>query len=650
MQALRAHQLHQLKKEAIAYYQANGVPLKMEDALNEMFRERPDCVFGYLSNFFEQLAQPPVISGVRSYRCWDSRGVDSLAAEVTCRHRNEDRVAGRSRASLQVTVGEHDKPEERDREAQELKQHVEAGLRLVNEGPLRQLVEQGLDPRHQRAIDEFLLSQLQAEEERVKAELQRELDEAAAAAAASGAEASGGSENASPQHQAAPAGKAAAAGGSAKKRGGGGGKGGKEVVIIPDEPREGLFPGCLALSCLSAACAVAGAEASGAPLYRHLRQQFGAESSGEADSDKDWRLPLPMLTILSGGKASPGKSNCIKEYMIVPKPSLPVDRIIRDSVAVYQQVAKTLSVKGGPAVRFTNECGALNTVIDRPEAGFDLINDALKALELTDSFDLAANIAGHELFDYEKGKYDLAAGTQKSPDEAADFLDDLSAKQPALVALIDPLRRVERDAWVRLCQKASQRVLIIGDATQHRPGRLMAELQQMEQEAEADKAEEGQQPEQPDPLQQQQQQQPLLTSGWVARLQQRNTITELFDCAKQMRASGQVVVAAVGPSDNGDTTIVDVAVAMGARYLKLGAPIRAERMDKLQRLADIGEQLRASDQLSQWEHLSPKLLRPRGSETPEGEQQQQHQQQPSTTDHQPSAGKSRKSSSSASKA
>ena len=34
----------------------------------------------------------------------------------------------------------------------------------------------------------------------------------------------------------------------------------------------------------------------------------------------EFRLPLPMVTVLQSGRAAPGKSNCIKEYMIVPKP------------------------------------------------------------------------------------------------------------------------------------------------------------------------------------------------------------------------------------------------------------------------------------------------------------------------------------------
>ena len=34
----------------------------------------------------------------------------------------------------------------------------------------------------------------------------------------------------------------------------------------------------------------------------------------------EFRIPLPMVTILQSGRAAPGKSNCIKEYMVVPKP------------------------------------------------------------------------------------------------------------------------------------------------------------------------------------------------------------------------------------------------------------------------------------------------------------------------------------------
>ena len=38
-------------------------------------------------------------------------------------------------------------------------------------------------------------------------------------------------------------------------------------------------------------------------------------------------LPLPMVTILMSGKLAPGKLNCVKEYMIIPKPGMPLQEV-----------------------------------------------------------------------------------------------------------------------------------------------------------------------------------------------------------------------------------------------------------------------------------------------------------------------------------
>lgn len=40
-----------------------------------------------------------------------------------------------------------------------------------------------------------------------------------------------------------------------------------------------------------------------------------------------------------------------------------------------------------------------------------------------------------------KGKYEIATGVLKSPDELVDLYQTLFSKYPAVVALIDPLRR-----------------------------------------------------------------------------------------------------------------------------------------------------------------------------------------------------------------
>ena len=41
----------------------------------------------------------------------------------------------------------------------------------------------------------------------------------------------------------------------------------------------------------------------------------------------EFKIPLPMVTILQSGRAALGKSNCIKEFMVVPKPGMPLSEV-----------------------------------------------------------------------------------------------------------------------------------------------------------------------------------------------------------------------------------------------------------------------------------------------------------------------------------
>jgi len=38
-------------------------------------------------------------------------------------------------------------------------------------------------------------------------------------------------------------------------------------------------------------------------------------------------VPLPMVTIMQSGRAAPGKLNCIKEFMVIPKHDMPLKKV-----------------------------------------------------------------------------------------------------------------------------------------------------------------------------------------------------------------------------------------------------------------------------------------------------------------------------------
>ena len=46
-------------------------------------------------------------------------------------------------------------------------------------------------------------------------------------------------------------------------------------------------------------------------------------------------IPLPMVTIMQNGRAAPGKLNCVKEFMVIPKHDMPLKKVSIKHVSVY---------------------------------------------------------------------------------------------------------------------------------------------------------------------------------------------------------------------------------------------------------------------------------------------------------------------------
>lgn len=83
-------------------------------------------------------------------------------------------------------------------------------------------------------------------------------------------------------------------------------------------------------------------------------------------SPKQLRLPLPMVTILQGGRVAPGKSNCVKEYMLVPKPGTPLSEV--GLFVLYMNVEDTLSWAGGLKLNKSLSLSIILAIIRYPSA------------------------------------------------------------------------------------------------------------------------------------------------------------------------------------------------------------------------------------------------------------------------------------------
>ncbi|ESO95150.1 hypothetical protein LOTGIDRAFT_203892 [Lottia gigantea] len=341
------------KQQAMEYYSENGVPIKMEEILNSMFYDNPYDVYGYLANYFEKYAKTPSITKIKSRTALDSRGQPSLQTSVYCTVKNIEKcLATVVSSNPQPHVLDNGKTEDKEKEEQERKEDIEAGIELIESEISEKLKE--LDPCHQQEIDQLLydfISQKKAEKD---------------------AEASSNDENKSPSPQPAvppsvdsPSKKKLASG---KK-----GKAASVIIVVPDEPREGFLSGSSIVSSLSQAICCTGASISNQPLYQYIASLFNKST------DK-YHLPLPMTTILQAGKASSGKLKCVKEFMLIPKPSMSVSEAMNYIQEIYNHIGKSFLHKSGVSGRYVNDIGALCPILEKVEQGLDLLQEAITSV------------------------------------------------------------------------------------------------------------------------------------------------------------------------------------------------------------------------------------------------------------------------------
>uniref|UniRef100_A0A8C6TQE2 Enolase 4 n=1 Tax=Neogobius melanostomus TaxID=47308 RepID=A0A8C6TQE2_9GOBI len=230
--------------------------------------------------------------------------------------------------------------------------------------------------------------------------------------------------------------------------------------LPPPEPPEPVLPGSIAVGALSLSVARAGAASRGVPLYQHVSLLRGRQPVGQM------HVPSVLVSLLSYGKSSPGKLSLFEEVLLVPKPGL-TTRQVRPLYTIEQQRYCAEPSNSQADGRGPDDSGAPCLSADRPEQPLDLLSEACVNLSLSLGSDLFLGLscAGPNLLDYSKGKYEVSSGLLKSPDEMVDLLQSLVLKNPAVVVLIDPLRREDVEQWERLSAALAGSCSLLSDVT-----------------------------------------------------------------------------------------------------------------------------------------------------------------------------------------
>ena len=303
--------------------------------------------------------------------------------------------------------------------------------------------------------------------------------------------------------------------------------------------------GANAILGVSLACAKTAAAALDMPLYRYI-------GGGNAK-----RLPVPMMNVINGGVHAKNSLD-FQEFMILPISAKSYREALRMGAEVYHFLRQVLNEEGY-ATAVGDEGGFAPDLADAGEV-FRYLGKAVEKAGYTVGKDVvyAMDAAASELYN----------GICRDAKEMIALYEDLAKRFP-LVSIEDGLQEDDWEGWQSLTGRLGDGMQLVGDDLfVTNPKRIKCGIK--------------------------------LNAGnaVLIKVNQIGTLTEALDAIEMAQCAGYHTVISHRSGETEDAFIADLAVAVNAGQIKTGAPCRAERTAKYNRLLRIEEELGETAQFS----------------------------------------------------
>jgi len=304
-----------------------------------------------------------------------------------------------------------------------------------------------------------------------------------------------------------------------------------------------------AILATSLACARAEASAQGLPLYLYLQQLF---------PKRPVVLPVPQLNLINGG-AHASNDLGIQEFHVVPIGAPSFAEALRMGVEIYV-AARDLLRAEGLQVEVADE-GGFAPRFSKSDEVFTLLVRAIEKAGYVPGVDafLGIDAAASEFYDEEQQTYRLDGASYTANDLAYQYRT--WHESVPLISIEDPF---DQDAWADWSSFVSHNgrgLQVVGDD-------LYVTNAERLREGISKNA----------------------TNAVLIKPNQIGTLTETLQTILLAQEADQLVVISHRSGESEDTFIADLAVAVGAGQIKMGAPARSERTAKYNRLLAIAQQ------------------------------------------------------------
>jgi enolase len=318
-----------------------------------------------------------------------------------------------------------------------------------------------------------------------------------------------------------------------------------QAMIEADGTENKSNLGANAILACSLACAHAAARASFLPLFRYIGG-VGAN-----------RLPVPMMNIINGGRHADNAID-IQEFMIVPVGFDSFHEALRAGVEVFHSLKSVLSEKK-LSTSVGDEGGFAPDLKSTPEA-LDLILKAIEKAKYVpgEHVKLALDAASTEFYDAKTKKYTLE-GKKLDSAGMVEFLSGLVGKYP-ICSIEDGCSEDDWEGWKLLTDALAGKCQLVGDDL------FVTNVKRLQEGIEKG-----------------------IANSILIKVNQIGTLTETIDAVQLASRMGYTAVISHRSGETEDTTIADLAVALGTGQIKTGSASRTDRICKYNQLLRIEE-------------------------------------------------------------
>lgn len=295
-------------------------------------------------------------------------------------------------------------------------------------------------------------------------------------------------------------------------------------------------------------------------LYHYFQHIYGLTET----PNKNTLLPTPLVNIINGGKHSVTGELKIQEFMIFPKHEMSVSSKTRLIVEIYHTLKNILVKKYGESAKSIGDEGGFCPPIYTAHEALCVIEEAIQDSGYVPNEDvfIALDCAASEFYDEATQKYEVEKDKFLTSSDLVAYYGTLMEQHPALKSIEDGFHEKDYDAWKEFYCAYHDKLMIVGDDLFTTNPKLIKQG---------------------------------LEENWantlLLKVNQIGTITEAVEGAKMLLNQDKNVIVSHRSGETNHAYIVDLAVGIGAQFLKIGSPCRGERVAKFNRLLEIEHNL-----------------------------------------------------------